>query len=56
MRALNLWSVQAYLPSALVLRIDQKKKAKESRSDYLTRVLAPLHGVKLAPLRKNLCL
>jgi len=52
MRALNLWSIQAYLPSALVLRIDEKKKVKESRSDYLARVLAPLHGVKLAALRK----
>ena len=52
MRALDLWSIQAYLPSALVKRIDKKKKVKESRSVYLARVLAPLHGVKLANLRK----
>lgn len=53
MRTMGLWSIQAYLPSALVKRIDETKKAKESRSDYLARVLAPLHGVKLPKPRRS---
>ena len=46
MRALNLWSVQTYLPAALVQCIDRKKKVAESRNDYLVRILAPLHGLQ----------
>jgi hypothetical protein len=43
MKRAGFWSFQAYLPAALVQKIDEAKGVNESRGVYLTRVLAPIY-------------